>query len=49
MFAVAENIVEVVNAPKKRTRKKVINATLMLRESIGPAPNKGSAAPRIRA
>jgi DNA-binding LacI/PurR family transcriptional regulator len=49
MFAVAENIVEVVNAPKKRTRKKVINAKLMLRESIGPAPNKGSAAPRIRA
>ena len=37
MSAVAENIVDVIDTPKKRARKKVIEAKLVLRGSIGPA------------
>lgn len=46
MSAVAAQIVDVINHPRKRARKKVINARLILRNSIGPAPQRDGTAMR---
>jgi len=40
MSALVDDIVDVVKMPRKRMRKKVIEAELVLRDSIGPAPTK---------